>query len=178
MRKIFFVVLVISIVSCKNDKSLTEKVVEPVEEVVEVKKPKKFIIELELKLSESDIISLSGNDLFINNNRTINIGLKEKVTKSEGFKTIVLDWPENIEPDYSVALNAGKVVKSIVLKEVRMSYGDVEFVILPQEFKEFFITNKYIDYNPETGVLQTKKNGGKSNPILYIKKHIIDKLTS
>lgn len=175
MKKVFLVMLVL--ISCNNKKPQEEKNLEIIE-VVEVSKPDKFIIELELKSSESDVVSLSGNNLFINNNRTMNIGLKEKIIKSGGFKTLVLDWPENIEPDYSVSLNLGKTVKSIEIKGVRMSFGDVEFVISPKEFKKYFITSKYIDYNPETGILLTKKIEGKSNPILYIQKHIIDRLVS
>jgi len=107
----------------------------------------------------------------------MNISITEKVTQSDNFKTIQLDFPEDIKPDYQVGLSFGtKVVKSIEINKIHISYGNNEFDIAPQELNDYFTFNKFLDYNPETGVLQTKKVDGRLNPIIFLRRKIIDKL--
>jgi hypothetical protein len=178
MKKIVFVFLMVTIVSCKNNKEESVKKDTIVDsEIMEPAKPNKFIVSIELKYSQTEYIKLFTNDVFINNNRSMSISLKEKVTKSNKFKTVLLDFPEDIKPDYQVGVSFGtKVVKSIEIKSVRVSYGDVEFAFTSQELNNYFVFNKFIDYNPETGLIQTKKVDGRLNPIMFLRGKITDKL--
>jgi hypothetical protein len=40
----------------------------------------------------------------------------------------------------------------------------------------FFLTNKFVDYDETLGVFKTKKVDGKHNPILILRKLYIDKI--
>ena len=178
MEKLIFVFLMVTIVSCKNNKEESVKKDAIVDsEIIEPTKPNKFIVSIELKYSQSEDIKLFTNDVFINNNRSMSISIKEKVTKSDNFKTVLLDFPEDIKPDYQVGLSFGtKIVKTIEIKNIRISYGDVEFAFTSQELNDYFVFNKFIDYNPETGLIQTKKADGRLNPIMFLRGKIMDKL--
>jgi hypothetical protein len=178
MKKIALIVLIVLIGSCKDNKEEPVKKDAIVDsEIMEPAKPDKFSVVIELKYSESEDVKLFANGIFINNNRRMNITIIEKVNKSENFKTVLLDFPEDIKPDYQVGLSFGtKVVKSIEINTIKISYGDVEFNISSHELKDYFTLNKFFDYNPETGVLQTKKVDGRLSPIMFLRKKIIDKL--
>jgi len=162
------------IASCKNDKS------EPAKEVIvqnEIVNLEKFLLEVELKYSQADEIKLFANDVFINNKRRMNISVIEKINKKDVFTTKALDFPENIKPDFQVGLSFGnKIVKSVEIKRIHISYGEAEFDISSQDLNNYFTFNKFISYNVETGVLQTKKIEGKYNPLMFLRKKIIDKL--
>lgn len=175
MKKVILVTLVFLIISCKNNKGeLAKEATEEITEEVTVKKPEKLIVELELKYSESDEIILSSSKVFINNNRTMNLSVIEKVKKSDEFKTIILDFPENIKPDYQIYVNFGnKEEKSIEIKGVKITYGEVSYDVSPQEMNNYFNFNKYIKYNSEKGIMTIKKDNGKLNPLMFFRRKIV-----
>ncbi|MCF6279453.1 MAG: hypothetical protein L3J14_03815 [Flavobacteriaceae bacterium] len=178
MKKVFFVALILVLASCNNDKVAPKKEnVEVKPEVIVPIKPEIFVIELKLKYSESEDIKLFATDVFINNNRTMNINVTEKVAKSDDFKPVLLDFPENIKPDYQVGISFGtKKPKTIEVKSIYISYADTEFNIPSQELNNYFTFNKFVDYNAETGQIQTKKIAGKHNPLMFFRRKILDKL--
>jgi hypothetical protein len=178
MKKIAFIILIVMMSSCKNNTGEPPKEDTAAEtKIIELAKPNKFSVTIELKYSQPEDIKLFSNDVFINNNRSMSISVKEKVAKSDNFKTVLLDFPKDIKPDYQVGVSFGtKVVKSIEIKSVRVSYGDVEFAFTSQELNNYFVFNKFIDYNPETGLIQTKKADGRLNPIMFLRGKIMDKL--
>ena len=176
MKKIFFALLTLVLVSCNNEKPKVEEKSEIIEEQIETVKPVKFSIELRLKFSESEEIKLSASNIFINNSRTMNISVTQKMDKSEAFKTVVLDLPENINPDGQIMLSFGtKKPKTIEFENIIIKNRELEFKLTSQEINNYFTYNKFIVYNPETSVITTKKVDGRHNPILLLRKKIIDK---
>jgi ASC-1-like (ASCH) protein len=176
MKNIFLAMLTLVLISCSNEKPKVEEKPETIEEKVEVVKPTKFSIELRLKYSESEEIKLSASNIFINNSRTMNISVIQKMGKTESFKTVVLDFPENINPDEQITLSLGtKKPKSIEFENIKIKNGEIEFDLTPQELNDYFSFNKFIVYSQETGIITTKKVDGRHNPILLLRKKIIDK---
>lgn len=175
MKKIILLALIVVSFSCKNKEKQTPKE-EPKKEA-EVKKPEKFIIEATFKLEKSDDFRLFANGIFVNNTRTMNLSITEEVTRSENTQTLIFDLPEGVRPDYEVGINLGsKERKRIEFLEVKISYGDIEFIATPDKISDLFYLNEYINYTPENGVFQTQDANGKHNPIMYLKKDIVDQL--
>lgn len=177
MKKIALMLILALSFSCKNDKTASEQDKNAVSEIVEPPKPKKFIVELEMKYAKSESIRLFANGVFINNSRTMNISLTEKIDKSEDFNNVILDFPENIKPDYEVGLALGSDTENTIeIARIKISYGDIEFVVSPNELKNYFYFSKYVDYNEETGILITNKIDGKLNPTMYLNGNIVDQI--
>ena len=61
--------------------------------------------------------------------------------------------------------------------KIKVSCGDTEFVCGSENITDLFYINDYIDYAPETGVLQTKTVNGKHNPVIYLRADIVDQLS-
>ena len=175
MKKIILLAALVASFSCKNREEQTSKE-EPVAKV-EVKKPEKFIVEANFKLDKGDNFRLFANGVFINNTRTMNINITEQVSSSENGQTLVFDLPEGVRPDYEVGVNLGsKEIKKIEFLQIKISYGNIEFIVTPDKIGEYFYFSQNIDYNPESGTIQTKKVDGKHNPIMYFKPHIIKEI--
>jgi hypothetical protein len=175
MKKIILLALIAVTFSCKNEKTQT-----PTEEAVvevEEKKPEKFVIELTMRMDNSDGLRLFANGVFINNNRVMNINITEQISKSDDFNTVILDLPENIRPDYEVGINLGsKEVKKIEFMQIKISYGNIEFIVTPDKLNDYFYFSKHIAYVPEIGTIQTRQVDGKHDPIMYLKKNLVDKI--
>lgn len=175
MKKIILFVLIAISFSCNNKK--VQSTDEGQIQIYKAKKPEKFVIEVTFKLDKGDNFRLFANNIFLNNTRTMSINITEEVSSSKDGRTLVFDLPEGIRPDYEVGINLGSdKIKKIQFIETKVSYGNVEFIATPYNIKEFFYLNQYVDYNPEDGVLQTKEIEGKHNPIMYLKKDVVDKL--
>lgn len=174
MKKALLLSIIILSLSCKQG---SKEAIENKANIdtVEINKPEKFVIEMNLKLSNSDGLRLFANGVFISNNRMMNINITEQVIKSEDFKTVVLDLPDNIKPDYEVGIAlGGKEVKKVDFQSIKISYGDVEVFVSPDKISEYFYFSSDINYNPEKGMIQTQKIDGKHNPIMYVKASVID----
>lgn len=177
MKKLFLAIITLIFISCDTKKP--EVVEEPivVENEVKKEKPNKLIIIAELKYSQSEDIKLFATNVFINNNRSMNINITEKVNKSDTFNNVTLDFPDNIKPDYQLGINLGvKIPKTIEIKNMNVSFGDSEFSIQGTELNDYFTFNKFLEYNPENGLITTNLVDGKLNPIMFFRRKIIDQL--
>ncbi len=177
MKKITLLLVLAIAFSCENkNKNKEEEKKDILEEKVEEKKPEKFVIELTMRMDNSDGFRLFANGVFINNNRTMNINITEQISKSDNFETVTLDLPESIRPDYEVGIALGsKEEKTIEFQQAKISYGDIEFLVSPDKMEEYFYFSKDINYNAENGTIKTQKVNGRHDPIMYLRKNVVDK---
>lgn len=172
--KLFTLVLALVFFSCKE-----EKAVENIQnqETEEVKAPSKLVFEIDLETTQPDDFKFFANDVFLNNNQFMNISINQKLNSNETSKSMRFEFPENIKPDVQLGFSLGtKKVKDVKITKSTLSYGETEFVVTPEEFNDFYTFNRFIDYNEETQTLQTKKIGNQYNPMLFVRRKILDSI--
>ena len=173
---IIAIVIIAAFVSCNKEKSQKEEVKEPAKEVVEVEE-NKFSVELRVRYSKPDELKLFASDIFISNRRTMDIRISEKIKKSKEFNTIKFDLPNDLIPDRETGLLLGSNNENTIYIELlKVSFGDIEYLIQPEELETYVTFNKYIEYNIETGTIKTKKVNGTLNPIIFLRRKILDNL--
>jgi hypothetical protein len=177
--KFLVCLLVLFSFACNQDKSeKSGESIEPEVEEVITQKPNKLIFEVELTTTEPDDFRLLANEVFLNNNQFMDISITHKLNANETSKVMQFVFPENIKPDFQLGFSLGtKKTKSVEIKSINLSYGDVVYNVIPSELVKYFRTNKFIDYNEESGALTTKKIDGKHNPIIFLRKNFLTKIS-
>lgn len=177
MKKVFFTLITLVLISCNNEKPKVEGKSEIIEEKIQVNEPNQFIMDLNLKSSETDVLKMFANNIFINNERTMNISLSGKINKSENLSTMSFSFPKDIKPDVQVYFSLGtKNEKKIYIENINLSFGQTKFSIKANELEDYFAFNQFVNYNSETGEISTKKVNGKHNPLMILRRKIIDQI--
>lgn len=171
-----FLVCVTLLLGCNEGPKKNAQEPETKNEVIE-KKPNKLVFEADIKTTQPDNFSLSANNVFLNNSQFINIKIEQKLNANETQKKLRFEFPENIKPDYQLYFNLGtKAEKEIVLDNILLSYGNTRFEIASENVMEYFTTNRFVSYNEENNTLVVKKIDNKLNPLLMVRKKILDSI--
>ncbi|MCB0389290.1 MAG: hypothetical protein KDD23_11875 [Winogradskyella sp.] len=164
--------------SCKEatNKNIDETLEDSTTKVEEPTK-KQLVFKISFETTIPDDFTLYSKDVFLNNNKFMDIYVKHKLNMNETQKTITYEFPEGIVPDYNLSLLLGREhVKEVIINNITVSFGGKVIDIKPSELTKYFALNKYIDFNSEEGKLMTKKVKGKHNPVISLKKKFLTKL--
>lgn len=178
MKKLTLVLLVITFFSCKNEENVAEKAKQQNNKLEQkIEKKNRLVFEIDFKTTKPDDFILFSNDVFLNNSQFMNFIITHKMNSNENQKVIKFEVPDEIKPDVSLGLILGREnEKAITVKLIKVHTNNVEYLISPDELNDYFTFNKFIEYNPETGIINTKRIDGKYNPTMFLRKKIINKL--
>ena len=172
--KILTLLICFLIIGCKNNneqKALNENSKEI------IKEPNQLIFEVDLTTSHPDEFRFFANNVFLNNNQFMNISIGQKLNMNETSKKMVFKFPENIKPDVQLGFMLGKnSEKEIELKKMLLSYGSARFDILPDAINDYFTFNRFVNFNTTTKKLTTKKIDGNLNPMIFVRRKILDSI--
>jgi hypothetical protein len=157
MKKVFLVLLmVIFSLACKSKQE--EKIKEP---------KKEFIVKIKYRVNKEDVFKLVLYNIITDENQNKWIQINEKVVGTSATKNLTANFGESIS--YNFRINFGvKQEKEIEIKYIEILYGAKRIYIKPEELKKYFTFNEFI-FQDNANKLFTKKNGGKLNPILFLK---------
>lgn len=144
-----------------------------------IKKEPNLVLNFNIKTSEPDEFSIKANDVFLNNNQFMDIKIKQKLNFNELDKNIKFEFPDRTIPDYQLMISLGiKKPKEVEVKYISIEYGDTFFDIPSDKVNDYFTLNKFIEYSPETGIIKTKKVDGQHNPLMFVRRKILDSLSN
>lgn len=107
----------------------------------------------------------------------MNISIGQQLHNNETSKSMRFEFPENVKPDVMLGFVLGvKKEKDVEIKTASLSYGETKFIINSDQLNEFFTFNKFIEYNSETKILETKRKDNRLNPTLYVRRKILDSI--
>lgn len=175
MKKLLLVLAVV-IVSCKSE---TKETVPAKEEVTEVAKEvvKELEIEMKFKTNKDADFKLSVSNIVKDEFQKKSVVITEKVAPSSSMETIEANFGENIISN-SIRFDIGnKELKEVEIGSIDIKYGNNTLNIQGSDLVKYFVINKFIDYNPETGLLKTQKVEGKHYPAIALKRSAINLLT-
>ncbi|HLT54042.1 MAG TPA: hypothetical protein VKZ97_09125 [Flavobacteriaceae bacterium] len=179
MRFSVFLLVSLLLFNCKEEKEQNLDSQDNIEIAEEPKGDDKFKFDFDFETSVPDDFSITANDVFMNNNQFMNVKVTHKLNANETQKKIRFEFPENIVPDYQLMLSLGmKNEKKVTVKSILLTYNETEFNVTPDKVEEYFTLNKFVEYNPESGILTTKKVEGNHNPLLFVRKKILDSISS
>ena len=167
MKRIFLMMVLVSAIACNSDKKETTK---GAVEKVTVEEPKKeLLVKIEFKSNKTDEFKLSLNNILVDDFQSKNIQIVEKVQPTTESETIIASFGENnISNTFNISFGA-KEVKTIDIQSFEISYGKNVITFPTSDLSKYFILNRFITQDPETGVLKTKKVDGKHNPIIILR---------
>jgi hypothetical protein len=164
-------IFILSLFSCKdevNQGSINKDI---------VKEANQLILEVTLKTSQAGNFKFFANNIFLNNNKEMNISITHKLKSNPDFEKITFKFPENINPDSQLGLSLGsKSEKSIEIANMLLTFGETKFKIIPETIKDYMVLNKFINIDSITSKIVTKKVDNGHNPILFFRRKIIDSL--
>ena len=172
--KTFTLLLILISFACKEDKSENTK-----ESKIESKEKKssKLVFDIDLTTTQPDEFRFFANNIFLNNNQFMNISIGQQLHNNETSKSMRFEFPENVKPDVMLGFVLGvKKEKDVEIKTASLSYGETKFIINSDQLNEFFTFNKFIEYNSETKILETKRKDNRLNPTLYVRRKILDSI--
>jgi hypothetical protein len=140
-------------------------------------KVNRLVFEIDLETSVADDFILFANDIFLNNSQFMNLGITHKLNMNETSKKMTFELPEGIKPDVMLGLSLGKKsIKEVTIKNIKLTYGNAIFNIQQNELIDYFSYNQFIDYDAETYKLTTKKVDNNLNPLLFLRRKILDSI--
>ena len=164
MYKLIVFCLITLTMGCKSDQEKKGDVT--TEEVVETpqKMEKSFVIKLNVQIPNDDVL-----EVYFQDQDNDKYSWKNKVTKnitgSTNMQTVEFKLPNEIFPtSIRIDLGAGKESETIAFGGLEMSFEDFNMTVNQEELPGFFIPNKYIQYNKETGEITCTKVEGKYDP--------------
>ena len=135
------------------------------------------MFEIDLETTEPDDIMLSSYNIFIKNSQFMNIAITHSLHSNETVKKILFEFPEDIRVDTQLGLSLGKKkVKQIRINQIDISFGNTKFVVTPDNIEDYFTTNKFVEYDKEAQLFQTKSVDGKHNPMIFLRKKFLTQL--
>lgn len=163
MKKYFYLVfIIVFIFSCKdkNDNFTKE------DNQVEVKK-KPFLIEMDLKVYDDDVICLYYKDntiTFFNEN----MGIYKNIIKSEHLQKISFELPEEITPnDFRFDLSHQNPKQKIIINKITFVKEDKSFIIEGNEILKYLTPNQGVVFNEDDKTFTFRNNeDGSYDPYL------------
>lgn len=176
MKNTILILVIALIVSgCKSDTNQTKDQNQP-ESVKEMKEEKKeFIVDLSFKTNNSYSIQMVLYNISIDEYQSKYIVINEKVEPTSTTDKITANFQENISNNFRINFG-NQEVKEIELPSIEVSYGSNKLSILASELSTYFDFNEFIEQDPTTFKLRTKKVEGKHNPTIYLKQQYIREL--
>lgn len=175
-KTILLFAILFAITSCKEEQPKKAEVKPQNTTAVEKKEaPKKVVLELDVEMTQPEDLVLFSNEIFLNNGQFMNLRVTQKINSNETSKHVVFELPENVRPDFNLALSLGnKEVKEIKLSNIKFSYGANTIKINNEDLDKYFTFNRFTSYNKDANTITTKKISGKLNPVVLLKKkHLI-----
>ena len=167
------------LLSCQSEPNKTKKEDNKATESTqqEAKKSKTLILEIDLETSVPEDMRLMSINTFLNNGQFMDLYITQKINANETSKKIRFEMPENITPDNFLGISFGaKSIKEVKINSINLSFGDLNYNISSEAVLDFFMTNKFVDYDENSKVFKTKRVDGTHNPILVLRKLYIDKI--
>ena len=175
MKNVVLVLLIsIALLACKNN-SKEDQSTNTAKQEDKVRK--ELVVVLNFKTNKKDVFRIMLNNIIVDDLQKKNIQIFEEVIPSSAVDKISAKFdPENISNQ--ILINLGnKEVKKVEIENVFVSYGQNQVNIkTPQEMEEYLNFNKFIDRDPSSTTLQTKKVDGRHNPIINLKRSLINLL--
>ncbi|RLD27260.1 MAG: hypothetical protein DRI75_09940 [Bacteroidetes bacterium] len=169
MKKVFLVLLLVTTVSCKKENK--DKVKLPVVEQKDF-----FTLTINAIIENDDEFSL-----FFLEEGQINITKKNSVTvnvlgSSEPQELIFTIKDEVLPTKLFLRFWYGQKAQKITFLITYLSYGENSFIIEKDKFFQFFIPNKYIEFDKENFIATAKEVGGEYKPRFGSRTVLIDKI--
>lgn len=178
MKKIVLaIVLLTSIVSCKNDKKETEKVVE--NETPEVKEEvvKKDFVLLTLNAvvpkDDTFVLQFTEDPTF---KFKASDKMKVDIKGSNVPQDVIFKLPNKVIPTKFMLKVGRKNYEGVTISKLTISNEDRVFEISKENFYQFFNPNKYIDYNREEKTFTSKEIDGRYIPTFISRPVLIQRL--
>ncbi|WP_223032323.1 hypothetical protein [Hanstruepera marina] len=177
-KTILLFAILFAITSCKDEQPKKAEVKPQNTTSVEKKEaPKKLVLELDVEMTQPEDLVLFSNEIFLNNGQFMNLRVIQKINSNETSKHVVFEFPENVKPDFNLALSLGNTKeKEVKLSNIKFSYGDKNINVTQDEMNKYLTFNRFTSYNKDTNIITTKKVGGKLNPVVFLKKDQLLKL--
>ncbi len=177
MRKLLVLTAIVLLYACDKAKENTQTESNPIEaNSADQENPNQLSFVIDLETDKPEAVRLFSNDIFLNNKQSLSIGVSQRLSSEETSKIIEFTFPEEIKPDYNLYFSFGtKLEKTVTVKSITMSFGEKEISLATKELPNYFLFNKFIDYDEENGVITTKKVDGQHNPLMWLRrKHLND----
>ena len=177
MKRLLMFSFLVFFWACKNDTSIQKEEENSDKENITDVIPEQLVFTIDFETSNPEVFRLFSNDVFLNNSQFMNIGISHRLNINETSKKIVLKFPEGIKPDYNLYFSFGtKYEKTVILKEIEITYGNKTLTIKPEDLLEYFFFNKFASYDIETRTVTTKKVNGQHNPLIWLKRKYLNEL--
>lgn len=177
MKNLIYLILVVAIISCKEEKAKPNNS-EPlkVENKVENDNEDYFTLRINAIVEYEDTFTLhylEENEKDITNENSV----KLNVLGNPSPQDLYFRLKENIVP-IKLVLKYGNEQKQqkIQFVEAEISYEGEKIEIDAYKFYQFFIPNEYIDYDQNNHTAVSKEKNGQYNPVFYSRKVLEDKL--
>lgn len=177
-KTILLFAILFAITSCKEEQPKKAEVKPQNTTAVEKKEaPKKVVLELDVEMTQPEDLVLFSNEIFLNNGQFMNLRVTQKINSNETSKHVVFELPENVRPDFNLGLFfGGNSEKKLTINNVVLSYGKNSIKMTSNELDKYFTFNKFTNYKKESGSIETLKIGGKSNPMMLLKKKYLNQI--
>lgn len=176
IKKIALALLLITVFSCKNEKTETSNKLEETikEDKKEPKKELEFVVRL--KTNKQDDFKIVMNNVVVDEFQKKNIQVIEKVLPSTDMETITASFGENNISNNLYFSLGNKEVKEVEIESISITYGINSIEISTSNLTESLSFNKYVVFDENSGKLITKKIDGKHNPRITVKKPVLKQL--
>ena len=105
-----------------------------------------------------------------------NIHVIENIKATNKEDVLVAKFgPNNISKYLQIALG-NKQPKQVTIESIEIKYGENNILIPKQNLNKYFNFNKFIEFDPISNKIQTKKIEGKHIPVMALKPYVLVKL--
>jgi len=175
MKKLITLLVLITL-SCNSD-SKEKQVKEIASQKTEIPASTRLVVEIDFETNAPEDIKFISNDIFLNNGQSMDLYITQKVTPSELAKKVKFELPENVIPDFNIAIHLGKKhEKEVKINSISISAGSLTYQIDSKNLITYFRPNRFVNYDQESGTLKTKTIDGKHNPMIFLRKSFVEKI--
>lgn len=169
-RVIILVLIMLFVISCKNDPTPLQK-----NDKKGVTK-KELIINMEFKTNKVDELIFALNDIVIDEFQKKNIQIVEGVIPTSSPDKFRGNFGEgNISHKFEIDLGKNEL-KEFQIFAISFKYGDKTVSISPDELEKYFAFSKFSIFDKNTKIITTKEVDGYHYPKLYARKQLWDEL--
>ena len=176
MKKTSILLLIALVVlsACKENTSTTENAQE--DQPVEVEESNELVVEFNFKTSKEDDFKIMLNNIDIDDLQKMNISVVETVPPSTNPDKIVANFGERMSNN--LLINLGNAdTKSVEISAINVRYGKVYITAQTgEEIDKYYAFNKFIDWDPETTTVTTKRVEGQLFPVITARRRLINAL--
>lgn len=157
-------IALISLTSCKNDKS----------EVAEPKAPvETFKVGIDLVIKKDDSLQLYYKDASMTD-WVFNKCVTKTVKGSENPQEVVFDLPEDVLPtELRFDMGSNKAQDEVQIKSFRMKYFEKTFVAKDTLFFQYFYPNEQIDYNRAKAIAKPIVKEGTTYDPIFMSRQVL-----